>query len=119
MDIVSTLMDYWVESIFVFFAFVTFIVYLGYESTNRSHRRFKRNLKKYSLMIFGVAMAFVVSIMVGMLAGAVGSLDVKDSSTSPLHLVLGFLVVIASAVLVGVMVSACVKLGRSRSVAAY
>ena len=114
MNVVETLSRYWPAFLITFAVVVALCVYLGTDSESRTHRRWKRAIRKYGVLAVATAFAFAGSVAIGAFVGTIGSTDVGESSITPLHLVLGFLIVLASAVLVGLTVTACVRFGRSR-----
>jgi drug/metabolite transporter (DMT)-like permease len=116
MSLLDTLFHYWpyFGSIFVLILGVT--AFTLTDSEDRSVRRLKRRIRKFGLLGVGAVVAFAGSISVGMIVGTISSHDPTDPNSSPIYLVMGFMVVLLSAVFVGLLVTACVRLGKSRAV---
>lgn len=115
MSLLDTLFEYWPYFGVLFLVFLATTAFALTDSDERSLRRLKRRMRKFGLLGVGAVVAFAGSISVGMIVGTIGNHDPTDPNSSPIYLVMGFLVVLLSAVFVGLLVTACVRLGKSRS----
>ncbi len=116
MSLLDAIFDNWYYAILFFLVFLGITAYAGTDSENRTERRIKRKIRKFGLLAIGAVVAFAGSISVGMIVGTIGTHDPTDPNSSPIYLVMGFMIVLLSAVFVGLLVTACVRLGRSRGV---
>ena len=102
---------------------VALFTYLCFESEDRTIRRMKRKIKRALAISLGIAVAFAGSLAVGHMVGTIGATEnnhaVTESGTSPIYLILGFLVVLAIAGFVGLAIAACLNLQNVRSRGAH